>query len=167
MAHLQITSEDPDKAQKFEFHTDEITIGRSPDNVIHLDDPSVSSKHCTVVRDGRKYTVRDLGATNTTRLNNVRIAESRLKPQDIILIGSVAIMFDGEDVEVDETVSLPSGTRLSVKPGTPATPHSIDGSSPFSAREDKKWIWLSIIAVLILTALIAGGWFLYSLFSRS
>lgn len=164
MAFLQITSDDADKARRFEFDRDEITVGRAEENVISLDDPAVSGKHCVVLRDGPKYTLRDLGATNTTRLNNVRITESRLKPKDIILVGSVAIMFDGDDVEVDESVSIHSGaTRLTVVPGSTVAQMSIDDSSPFQTKPDTRWKWIGVIAVLAVIALAAGGWFVLRL----
>ena len=41
-----------------------ITVGRAPDNTIHLDDPSVSGRHAELRAAGKAYQLRDLGSTN-------------------------------------------------------------------------------------------------------
>ena len=98
---------------KYDIDKDETTIGRLPENVIILNEPAVSSRHCVLIRDGKKFTLRDVGSTNGTRLNEKKVTESRLKPKDIILIGAVEILFDGEDIEVDSDGSREGRTGRS------------------------------------------------------
>jgi predicted component of type VI protein secretion system len=117
---------------KYDIDKDETTIGRLPENVIPLNEPAVSSRHCAVVRDGKKFTLRDLGSTNGTRLNEKNISESRLKPKDIITIGAVEVVFDGEDIEVDQTaVPVPAPkVEQSVPKADQAAPAKTDQSLP-------------------------------------
>ncbi len=99
----------PVKGSIFELTGETLTIGRSPDHQVSIPDPSVSGKHCLIERNGNKYTLRDLDSTNGTHLNGVSIRVSRLKPKDIIKVGSVDLMFDGEDVEIEtESAAAPS-----------------------------------------------------------
>ncbi|HZJ17269.1 MAG TPA: FHA domain-containing protein, partial [Chthoniobacteraceae bacterium] len=68
MPKLQISL--PDGTQNsFDLIEDTITVGRVEDNMIQIDDASVSSHHAELVRDGDDYLLRDLDSTNGTRLN--------------------------------------------------------------------------------------------------
>jgi hypothetical protein len=55
-----------------------ILIGRGPDAAIKLDDDYVSTRHARVVATGAEWMVEDLGSTNGTYVNNVRITEPTL-----------------------------------------------------------------------------------------
>ena len=59
-----------------------VTIGRAPDNTIHIDDPSVSSRHAELRRVDKTYQLRDLGSTNGTRVNGIGASEITLHPGD-------------------------------------------------------------------------------------
>ena len=56
-----------------ELGGDVITIGRGPDNVIQIDDPSVSGEHAEISLRRGRWWVRDLGSTNGTLVNGTRI----------------------------------------------------------------------------------------------
>ncbi|MBN2301599.1 MAG: FHA domain-containing protein, partial [Lentisphaerae bacterium] len=60
MAFLQVMTGE-DEGKKIEFLHDEISIGRADDNSIQVKDPAASAHHCVVIREGNKYTLRDLG----------------------------------------------------------------------------------------------------------
>ncbi|KAF5829287.1 SMAD/FHA domain-containing protein [Dunaliella salina] len=49
------------------------TVGRTKTSRIHIKDPSVSEKHAEVCWNGRSWLVRDLGSSNGTKLNGVRL----------------------------------------------------------------------------------------------
>ena len=165
MAFLKILSGDL-KGHRFEIDRDEVVIGRAPDNVVLLDDPSVSGKHCMVVRDGRKYSIRDLGSTNGTRLNDARISEYRLSPKDVIMAGSVEILFDGDDIDVSDDSSSIADTVVGfpVRSQTDTKISYADSPSPFAARRSSKGVWILATILLALAALAALGWFIVNLF---
>lgn len=54
---------------------DALTIGRSSDCQLILDDDYVSTRHTRVSRTNDGYVVEDLGSTNGTFLNNVRLSQ--------------------------------------------------------------------------------------------
>lgn len=65
------------------------SVGKAPGHsLIVSDDPSVSSRHCELVRDGGGFSVRDLGSTNGTFVNNQRVhGAQRLGDGDLIRLG--------------------------------------------------------------------------------
>jgi pSer/pThr/pTyr-binding forkhead associated (FHA) protein len=167
MAFLKIMSGDL-KGRKIEVDRDEIVIGRASENVVSLDDPAVSSHHCAVVRDGRRFTLKDLGSTNGTRLNNIAVKEYRLSPKDIITVGSIDIMFDGENIEPFDAPKAASGPQVTVRLGPPSGSASpIGGGSPFGTKKDTRFVWYIGIGVIALAALAALGWFLIRLFGNA
>lgn len=69
-----------------------VLVGRSEDADLHIPHRSVSRRHCEVYRVGAGYRIRDLGATNPTRLNNRPIPDGE------------AALADGDQVTVGESV---------------------------------------------------------------
>ena len=158
MAHLQIVNGNL-KGQKITIDRDEVIIGRSHDNIVCIDDPASSGKHCAIIRKGRIFSLRDLDSTNGTRLNDVHVTEYQLSPKDIITIGGTQLKFDGKDVESASATSLPdTKTQVTVKMnmntvGTPAAKAS------FGIRQQKKGLWVAVIIVLSILAILAGLYF--------
>lgn len=65
-----------------------VTIGRSPDNDITIDDLLVSRKHAVLTRDlARGFELVDLGSHNGTFVNGQRIQRVRLNEGDVVTIG--------------------------------------------------------------------------------
>ncbi len=73
-------------------------IGRMHDNNIVLADGSVSRYHAEIVTQEDTYVLRDLGSSNGTFLNDVRITSIPLATGDKVTIGMNALLFDhGEE----------------------------------------------------------------------
>ncbi|WP_428936542.1 FHA domain-containing protein [Streptomyces sp. ACT015] len=84
----------PDAGGVHLLHGGEIRIGRSADADVPLDDPDVSRLHCavTLAPDGRVQ-VADLGSTNGTLLDGVRVTDRpvRFAPGALLRIGESAL----------------------------------------------------------------------------
>ncbi|MFD4604868.1 FHA domain-containing protein [Streptomyces sp. NPDC058464] len=84
----------PDAGGVHLLHGGQITIGRSADADVPLDDPDVSRLHCavTVAADGR-VSVADLHSTNGTALDGTRVTDHpvRLTPGSLLRIGESAL----------------------------------------------------------------------------
>jgi len=65
--------------------------GRSPDCQLVLDDQYVSSRHFQLEWDGARFRFRDLGSSNGSWINGVRVEEVPLKEGDIISVGSTQL----------------------------------------------------------------------------
>jgi pSer/pThr/pTyr-binding forkhead associated (FHA) protein len=70
-----------------------MTIGRSPECEIFLDDVTVSRRHALVVRDGGGCTIEDLGSLNGTYVNRRRVEKAQLEDGDEVQIGKYRLTF--------------------------------------------------------------------------
>jgi predicted component of type VI protein secretion system len=154
------------KGKTFNVDREKITIGRNATNLIVIEHPTVSGRHCQILHDGKRYTIMDLGSTNGTRVNSREITECDLKPKDLVQIGSVEFMFDAEDIEARETPAL-SQTQVEIATGPASSPPSFGSMSPFGARRrDNMLLWYLLIGVIGLLALVAAGAVIYLLFGK-
>ena len=72
-----------------------VTIGRTPDCTVAVDDANVSRRHAEVRPSGTSFVVVDVGSTNGTRLNGLRLeGQGVLADGDIISVGSTHLRFE-------------------------------------------------------------------------
>lgn len=72
-----------------------VAIGRLPECAISLQDSNVSRRHCEVRPSSRGYVLADLGSTNGTKVNGLRIqGEHTLADGDIVSVGSTHLRFE-------------------------------------------------------------------------
>ncbi|RZA14282.1 MAG: GGDEF domain-containing protein, partial [Lysobacteraceae bacterium] len=75
-----------------------VVVGRSSEVDLVIAHRSVSRNHCRLWREGDAYRVVDLGATNTTRLNDSRVEGERvLADGDQLTIGESILKFISQD----------------------------------------------------------------------
>jgi len=65
-----------------------LLLGRHPECDIQIDSRKISRRHCCIAQVEDYLVVRDLGSTNGIRINNVRVQEGRLRPDDELTIGN-------------------------------------------------------------------------------
>lgn len=70
-----------------------VTIGRSPECSIYLDDVTVSREHAEILRGGQGYRINDSGSLNGTYVNRVRVDSVDLRNGDEIQIGKYRFKF--------------------------------------------------------------------------
>jgi diguanylate cyclase (GGDEF)-like protein len=82
--------------------TEPLSIGRSPQSQIQVDQESVSRNHCRIRFTGTEFLVRDLGSTNGTYVNDALVEEEgRLRHGDQLKVGRTILKFIvGDNVEV-------------------------------------------------------------------
>ncbi len=73
-----------------------ITIGRLPDNTVHIDNLAVSGHHARIVWETDHFALEDNNSLNGTFVNNRRISRVPLKHGDVILIGKHTLSFSDE-----------------------------------------------------------------------
>lgn len=85
-----------DKAQ-------EVILGRSTECQLQIDDDGISRRHAKVgVDQGGQFRVVDLGSTNGTYVNGLRVDEAALKDGDKIQIGSNTVLKFSLQDQIDE-----------------------------------------------------------------
>jgi pSer/pThr/pTyr-binding forkhead associated (FHA) protein len=77
----------------FSVAGDRMTIGRSPDAEVFLDDVTVSRNHALLVRRRDGLYIDDLGSLNGTYVNRRRIESHRLEDGDEIQIGKYKLSY--------------------------------------------------------------------------
>jgi FHA domain/Domain of unknown function (DUF1707) len=69
------------------------TIGRAPSCDCVLPEDCVSRHHAELRRDGERWFLRDLGSSNGTRVNGLRVIEdTEVRPGDRLSLGGAAYM---------------------------------------------------------------------------
>lgn len=148
------------KGQRFTLEQPLTRVGRREGNDWVVQDGSISGTHCEIEKNDAGFVIRDLGSTNGTKVNNVTIKEKTLSRNDIILIGEVPMMLEGDDVtqsEKTEPVAVPRTTIIIQPKRTLETPKE------FGKKSNSNKIWVAVIVVLVLVIayllvqLFAGG----------
>lgn len=70
-----------------------LTIGRSTDNQLVIDDATVSSRHAVIEKTDEGYQIRDLDSTNGVFVNGKRVPSQRIKAGDTIVVGTHDLHF--------------------------------------------------------------------------
>lgn len=106
----------PKKGEFFQFilKDEKISLGRSGDNDIPIQDPFSSGNHALIYPKDSHYMIRDNNSKNGTFLNGKRVQkETELNKGDEILIGSTRIVFDKElSTNVEMTDAGPSSANI-------------------------------------------------------
>jgi pSer/pThr/pTyr-binding forkhead associated (FHA) protein len=115
MRKLVITREGV-SLRDYKLDQQRITIGRKPDSDVFLNDQTVSSEHAAVSLIDIPA-ITDLGSTNGTLINGVRISsKTPLHHGDVIRIGQHELKFiDEKAQDMTATVVLSAGAVASVK----------------------------------------------------
>ncbi len=71
-----------------------ISIGRHPDSNLVLADPNVSRNHAEIRPQGDRYVLVDLGSTNGSRVNGVRVDRQLLEDGDELTFGNTRMRFE-------------------------------------------------------------------------
>ena len=81
------------EGESFPLGRDRMSVGRSPESDVFLDDVTVSRDHALIVRRGSDYYLDDCGSLNGTYINRRRIESQRLSDGDELQIGKYKLAF--------------------------------------------------------------------------
>jgi len=145
----------PQRGQRFSVAKDSIVIGRMMGSDVVISDPEVSRRHASITWERGQPILRDLGSTNGTFVNGVRLTGSQaLSNGDTIGLGKVQLGF--------QCLALAEARPAVARPAPPpayAPPEEVErGPGGFS------WMALGLfgLAVVILLAAAAFGAYLYT-----
>jgi predicted RecA/RadA family phage recombinase len=147
------------RGQRFSVAKDSIVIGRMMGNDVVISDPEVSRRHASITWERGQPILRDLGSTNGTFVNDVRLTRPQaLSDGDTIGLGKVQLGFQCPALAgARPTVARPSPPPAYAPP--PAPPAEVEGGAGgFS------WTALALfgLAVVILLAAAAVGAYFYT-----
>ena len=166
MPQLQIfLSEDHRIAH--DLNDERTTIGRLADNILQIDDPSVSSHHAEIVYEDGQYHLRDSGSTNGTFVNGEHLSEAVLRHGDEIRFGRVeGVFFTEAATAAPPSQAMPesAGTYLQAASRS-VRPANFVSSSPSpknTTQKDPLAAGAYAISALALLAAAAAAYFIFS-----
>jgi len=83
------------KVESIDLTKELITIGRDPSNDVAINHPLVSKKHAEIVRQNGVVYIHDLGSTNGTFVNGIKVKKHPLQELDRIVVGPIELHFSG------------------------------------------------------------------------
>lgn len=96
--------------QEVAVGSSEVSIGRSPDNGLVIDNPAISHYHARVFNEDGRLMLEDFGSLNGTFVNGQRVKMVTLKPGDSVAIGKHTIVVS-DSRELDGFASGNGGMR--------------------------------------------------------
>lgn len=134
MHQLVVNPETP-QAWQIQLKRGTNLLGRGPASDFKLDDPSVSSSHCQIIVENGTAVIKDLGSTNGTLVNRVRVSEALLQPGQMIELGAVKMLFQPDAhaaVNAGQVQPPPApkpAIRVTAKHAPPA-PEAVEAAPP-------------------------------------
>lgn len=146
------------EGKAFDLIEERITVGRALDNIIRLDDGTISHHHSMLVLDGTEFKLRDLNSTNGSRVNGLRIVETKLSNGDQVRMGSVEMRYESDVKKASQPLPpTHTGVDLNQFGRGGAPPPTFGSASPFTRKRGEgigglQWavIGLGIVAALAL-----------------
>jgi hypothetical protein len=148
--------EGPQRGQRFSVAKDNIILGRVRGNDVVISDPEVSRRHASITWERGQPVIRDLGSTNGTFVNGVRITGPQaIRDGDTIGLGKVQLGFQRSAV---------AGAYPTVARPAPPPP----AYAPLEEAEEGpgglSWLALGLFGLAVVILLVAGavGAYLYT-----
>lgn len=79
---------------RFPLFKDRLTIGRTANNDIQLNEQCISRRHAVIVTENGSTRIVDWGSKNGVYINENRVAEQMLKNGDIVMIGMTEFRYE-------------------------------------------------------------------------
>jgi len=172
-----VMSQGPQPGQMFHLEKDSTSLGRDPGNDIMIDDPQVSRQHARIMRQGGLMVIEDLGSTNGTFANGMRLTGPHtLASGDMIGLGdAVALTYYGVGIAEIETVvrqpaAAPPSPSYAPSPSAPqppppsaytAAPPPPPAAPPIEEERSKTWLWVGCGCLVLILACAAVALFVW------
>jgi hypothetical protein len=174
----------PTPGKAYALERSEVYIGRDVHNDVVINDAEVSRRHARLVAEAGSYLLEDLGSTNGTFVNGMRIAGPHLmRPGENIHLGeNVILRFEQAPYDPDATMASAAESppprpqpqpRETYQPPPPRQEQSYEsepfysgqvppGPEEFPAPPESRrnmWLWIScgclvIVACVVLLAVL-------------
>jgi len=114
--------------EEYVLHTRAVTMGRTLDNDIFINDPKISRRHARIIveqtegPDPPKCVIVDMGSTNGIRVNDQLVSEIILSEGDKITLGDTILRFNYQDAvdlgyqsQIKQLINIDHLTKLFTK----------------------------------------------------
>jgi predicted component of type VI protein secretion system len=177
-----VMTKGPQPGQTFglELGKETVGVGRDPSSDVVVNHPQVSRQHARFVHQGQVMVLEDLGSTNGTFVNGMRLtAPHTLRNGDVVGLGdSVTFTFYGPTLVAEDTVVARPGATLP-RPDTVVAPPAAAPAPSYQAppapsyqpapvpapsyppapvyeeepeKKPRRWLWFGCGCLLLLVA---------------
>jgi predicted component of type VI protein secretion system len=163
----RLVAQSPEFAgQIFDLNGGEITVGRLADNQIQVEHASISGHHALFRLDGQDYAVRDLESTNGTRINGEKVAEQKLRRNDMLRLGNIELLYDSEHSPPGEPMPSLSPRVNLAECSSHGRPATFVNASPLGKKLEGRQskAWTAALTLLVILGVGAIGYFVWTLF---
>lgn len=130
---VSITGQEP---KQYELQGGRIGIGRGIDNQIPIEHDGVSGSHCEFVQDGDAYELLDLGSTNGSRVNGIKVdVKQKLNDGDRILLAETVAIYFYQLAEGQATPSIEESSGPEAKKSASEIAHLGDKIAIMKTQE--------------------------------
>src|SRR5512141_3522528 len=91
MPLMEIAYEVEGQTRRYLLSGEDVSIGRSSENGIVLNDFSVSRKHALLSERGGVWTIEDLKSTNGLKVNGEFTPKAEIRPGDVLSVGTFTL----------------------------------------------------------------------------
>jgi hypothetical protein len=156
----------PTVGKIFPLEKPEISIGREAGNTVAINDSEISRRHARMELRGSAYMIQDLGSTNGTFVNGIRLTSLQvLNPGDTVTLGEgVTLMFEtsGDPNVTMSSAKAPRTAARMPKPAVPAAPAPVEPAAaapvPLEAPTKKRGgggkVALIVIAIVVVCLIL-------------
>jgi len=99
------SGERDEEVREVDLALGEMTVGRSEDCDLYLDNQTISRRHASLASTSQGYVLTDLGSVNGTWVNGKKINRHLLRHEDFICFGSAVAIFS-EPPDPDATLQI-------------------------------------------------------------
>ena len=143
-----------------------ITVGRISENIIQIEDASVSSRHAQLtLGPNGNYSLKDLNSTNGTRVNGSPAVEAQLRHSDRVRFGQIECAYVSDDAAAVEPLPAADEPDAAL-PAESRRPTNFANASPFrkkSSVKDPAGKYILIFTVLAVLLFLAALGFVFTL----
>ncbi len=93
--------------KQYFFAKETMSVGRAPDNEIVIENLAISRNHANIQFEDGKYWVTDLGSSNGTYVNGVKVKRTELIDKDVITLGKHKLFFYDQRASDAQAASQP------------------------------------------------------------
>ncbi|MEL7646414.1 MAG: FHA domain-containing protein [Anaerolineaceae bacterium] len=162
----------PIPGSSYFIEKDEVFLGRDLTNDLPVPDPEISRRHARFLRRGDAIYIEDLGSTNGTFLNGVRIAgPQQLTDGDLITLAENTVMsFEVKgaateplrvsDAKAEPALYTPEAAApapTSYQPVSAPVPQQPIAPAPTPERPKKRMGWCLIVLLVLLALVLIVG----------
>lgn len=122
----------------FHIRNSPLKIGRSLENGICIQEPTISRRHAEITTDNDEFFLVDLSSTAGTYVNNQRIKKYKLRSGDSILIGNIPLVFVNNVPQLADKAKTPIGLKKGGRRDSEITIHETSRKWRLSDKNGEK-----------------------------